>query len=215
MIAGKPNEYCEFHQYHGHSTSDYKALHYEVIKLLKIENSRSHPCWITTHQGILLSNEEEHTEGSPLDTRLTPEDSLEDYAISFHENEPTILCRPHDDALVTSLLIDNCQVIRILVDNGSSTNIMFLATLEEMEISKDRIQKSSTTLVGFNGKSTTAVRKIQLLVFVVGENRLTTFLIMDCPSAYNIILKQPWIHSMKAVPSTYLQVIHFSTRRGI
>lgn len=36
MIAGKPNEYCEFHQYHGHSTSDYKALHYEVIKLLKI-----------------------------------------------------------------------------------------------------------------------------------------------------------------------------------
>lgn len=131
MIAGKPNEYCKFHPYHVHSTSDFKALHYEVIKLLKrghlkelfsekgrytyglvggrrdrrdISKTPSPPpvkktvrviLWrITNHRRILLSNEKEHTKGNPLDTRLTPEDLLKDYAISFHENEPTILCRP-------------------------------------------------------------------------------------------------------------------------
>ena len=65
------------------------------------------------------------------------EDLLEDNAISFHKNEATILWRPHDDVLVISLPITNYQVGRILVDNGSSADVKFLATLEEIDISKD------------------------------------------------------------------------------
>ena len=84
-----------------------------------------------------------------------------------------------------------------------------------MELSESDIEKSTMVLTGFNGESTAAVGKIKLLVFIAGENKMTSFLILDSPSAYNIILGRPWIHAMKAVPSTYHQRIRFSTKRGI
>ena len=104
---------------------------------------------------------------------------------------------------------------RILVDNGSSADVLFLSTLKEMELSESDIESSTTVLTGFNGESTAAVGKIKLPVFAAGENKLTTFLVLDCPSAYNIILGRPWIHAMKAVPSTYHQCIRFPTKRGV
>ena len=70
-------------------------------------------------------------------------------------------------------------------------------------------------LTGFNGESTAAVGKIKLPVYAAGVNKLTTFLVLDCPSAYNIILGRPWIHCMKAVPSTYHQCIRFPTKKGV
>ncbi|WP_212635206.1 hypothetical protein, partial [Salmonella enterica] len=39
--------------------------------------------------------------------------------------------------------------------------------------------------------------------------------IMDSPSSYNAILGRPWIHELKAVPSTYHQVIRFPTKWGV
>ncbi|GMN60357.1 hypothetical protein TIFTF001_029460 [Ficus carica] len=62
-----------------------------------------------------------------------PSDSFIDHIISFHEKEATELCRPHDNALVITHSITNCQVGRILVDNGSSTDILFLTALKEMD----------------------------------------------------------------------------------
>ncbi|KAF3443549.1 hypothetical protein FNV43_RR13235 [Rhamnella rubrinervis] len=41
---------------------------------------------------------------------------------------------PHDDALVVTLDVGNCTIKRILVDNGSSADIVFLSTLEKMGI---------------------------------------------------------------------------------
>ena len=77
------------------------------------------------------------------------------------------------------------------------------------------IEKSMTVLTGFNGESTTAIDKIKLPGFAAKENKMTTFLVLDCPSAYNIILGRLWIHAIKAIPSTYHQRVRFPTKRGI
>ncbi|KAF3455858.1 hypothetical protein FNV43_RR00500 [Rhamnella rubrinervis] len=42
-----------------------------------------------------------------------------------------------------------------------------------------------------------------------GVNRLAEMIVVDAPSAYNMILGRPWLHSMQAVPSTYHQKIKF------
>ncbi|GMN61551.1 hypothetical protein TIFTF001_030651 [Ficus carica] len=94
-------------------------------------------------------------------TVILPDDPVE-HSITFHSNEATNLSRPHDDALVLTLNVSNCEVGRILVDNGSSADVLFLSTLKEMELSDSDIERSTTVLTGFNGESTAAVGKIKL-----------------------------------------------------
>ena len=144
-----------------------------------------------------------------------PGDLLDDYSIAFTSDEARMIRRPHDDALVITLAIANCEVKRILVDNGSSTNVLFFSALMMMEVDKSQIERMHVILMGFNGESTQAAGMIRLPVYTAGENRMTNFLVMDCPSAYNVILGRPWIQDIRAVPSTYHQIIRFPTRRGI
>ena len=45
---------------------------------------------------------------------------------------------PHDYALVVSAIIANFNVQRILIDNGSSVDILFVSTFDKMKIGRDR-----------------------------------------------------------------------------
>ncbi|KAI3735862.1 hypothetical protein L6452_15383 [Arctium lappa] len=114
-------------------------------------------------------------------------------------------------------MIGNCSTKRILVDGGSSANIIFLSTIKAMGIDKSEIVRRSTVLVGFNKDMANTIGEIILPIFAKGVNKQTKFNIVDCSSAYNIILGQPWIHDMKAMPSTYpgasKKSIRLSTRR--
>ena len=50
---------------------------------------------------------------------------------------------------------------------------------------------------------------ITLSVYAAGVNLHITFVVLDSPSAYNVILGRLWILEMRAVPSTFHQVIRF------
>ena len=82
----------------------------------------------------------------------TPPSTTSNLVLSFIDNEDFILINPHHDALVISLLIANCRIKRILVDNGSSTNVIFLNALREMNINESYIHRRSTVLVGFSNE---------------------------------------------------------------
>ncbi|KAG7548203.1 hypothetical protein ISN44_As12g034050 [Arabidopsis suecica] len=56
--------------------------------------------------------------------------------IPFKEEETRYLTKPHDDALVITLDVANFEVSRILIDIGSSVDLIFLSTLERMRISR-------------------------------------------------------------------------------
>ncbi|KAF8115376.1 hypothetical protein N665_0028s0038 [Sinapis alba] len=76
------------------------------------------------------------------------------------------------------------------------------------------IKPSSRKLTGFNGLSTTLLGTIRLNVFVGGVNKLIKFSVIDTETQYNAILGTPWLHLMKAVPSTYHQCVKFPTKEG-
>ena len=50
---------------------------------------------------------------------------VDNYIISFTEDDARQLHHPHDDALVISLSITDFNTQRVLVDNGSSTDILY------------------------------------------------------------------------------------------
>ena len=101
------------------------------------------------------------------------------------------------------------------MDNESSVNVLFLNAYREMRLTESNITRRSISLVGFSGESKNTVGETVLPIYIEGVNLYTKFVILDSPSAYNVILGCPWIHKMEAIPSTYHQIIRFPIKWGI
>ena len=69
------------------------------------------------------------------------------------EEEASGLWHPHKDVIVISLRIASQKVYKILIDNGSSTDILFRSTLNRMDLVKAKFEPIKSTLYGFTGDS--------------------------------------------------------------
>ena len=56
---------------------------------------------------------------------------------------------PHNNVIIISMTIANYDVKIILVDNGSSADILFYDTFQRMKLSTNRLTKVNTPLVRF------------------------------------------------------------------
>lgn len=88
------------------------------------------------------------------------------YEITFTEVEATWVKLPHNDALVTTTMVANYQVHRILVDNKSFADILYMETFGRMNIDKDKLRPIKTLLMSFEGESVIIEGAIQLLVTI-------------------------------------------------
>jgi hypothetical protein len=59
---------------------------------------------------------------------------------------------PHNDALVITIMVANHVIHRILVDNGSSTDILNWPVFKQVGIDRSRIQPFGSPLVGLAGE---------------------------------------------------------------
>jgi hypothetical protein len=70
-------------------------------------------------------------------------------AVTFSSEDEVRVSYPHDDVLVVTLMIGNYTTHRVLVDNGSSADVLFLSAFEKMKIEQKRIASAPVPLVGF------------------------------------------------------------------
>ena len=138
-----------------------------------------------------------------------------DTAITFSNSDQEGCQHPHDDPLVIRAVVANKTIHWILVDNGSSTNIIFASAFDKMGIGRERLEPVNTYLRGFSREKVLPLGSIQL-VLTLGDPqcKATTtvrFLIVDAPSAYNVLLGRPSLNAIKAIPSAYHMVIKFPT----
>nr|XP_016450943.1 PREDICTED: uncharacterized protein LOC107775707 [Nicotiana tabacum] len=118
--------------------------------------------------------------------------------ITFMEDDADGLLLSHNVALVISLNVLDLNIKRVLVDLGSSTNIIQLRVLEQAKLTGSIIP-ATKLLTGFNMTSVTSRRDILLPTNVDGVTKTTLFKMVDGDMGYNIILGRPWLHEMKAV----------------
>ena len=126
---------------------------------------------------------------------------------------------PHDDPLVVRAIVANTPVHRVLIDNGSSADIIFASAFDKMGVGREKLKPVNTHLGGFSGEKVLPLGLIQL-VLTLGEppcQATTTarFLIVDAPSAYNMLLGRLSLNAIKAIPSAYHLVIKFPTIHGV
>ena len=86
--------------------------------------------------------------------------------IGFSEEDARRLHHPHDNALVVSVRVGDYNVHRVLVDNGSSVDILYYPAFQQMGIDRARLIPTNAPLVGFEGTRVFPLGAITLLVMV-------------------------------------------------
>ena len=86
--------------------------------------------------------------------------------IGFSEEDARRLHHPHDNALVVSVRVGDYNVHRVLVDNGSSVDILYYPAFQQMGIDRARLIPTNAPLVGFGGTRVFPLGAVTLLVTV-------------------------------------------------
>ena len=138
-----------------------------------------------------------------------------DTSIMFSDSDLEGCQHPHDDPLVVRAVVANKTVHRVLIDNGSSADIIFASAFDKMGIGREKLEPVNTHLRGFSGEKVLPLGSIQL-VLTLGDppcqaTTTTRFLIVDASSAYNMFLGRPSLNAIKAIPSAYHMMIKFPT----
>ena len=139
--------------------------------------------------------------------------------IGFSEDEECPGNPSDGDALVIDTNIANTEVCRILVDNGSVVNILFLSTLHAMGFDSSDLRPMPTPLHGFNSKPTIPVGAVKLPVTLGQEEHkrklIVEFLVVDCQFAYNAVFGRPLLMATRAATSIVCQSMKFRTPTGV
>jgi hypothetical protein len=111
--------------------------------------------------------------------------------------------------MVLTVHIDRWDVSKILVDNGSQAEILFLSTFKKMGYDKKQLKEPTKPLYGFGNKRIELVRVITLPVsFGTPKKPHTeyiTFDVVDIMYPYNAIFGQGLLNTIEVVlHSTYL-----------
>ena len=71
--------------------------------------------------------------------------------MSFNEADAKGVKLPYKDPLVIMLNIKGFNTKRILVDNGSSADIIYLLAFQQLKLNPKRLRLFESPLVSFNG----------------------------------------------------------------
>ncbi|XP_065618456.1 uncharacterized protein LOC136062816 [Quercus suber] len=108
----------------------------------------------------------------------------------------------HDNALVVTLRIEGYDVKRVLVDQGSSTEIMYPDLFKRLRLKPKELACYNSPLIGFDGKIVFSKGQIRLLVQARSEVVEVNFIVVDAYSPNTTIVARPWFHAMGVVSST-------------
>jgi hypothetical protein len=82
--------------------------------------------------------------------------------LTFDARDVDLRSAPHADAMVITCRVAGWDLHKVLVDNGSQADIIFLHAFDRMGISHNLLKPANNPLYGFGGKGTFPVGKIEL-----------------------------------------------------
>ena len=135
--------------------------------------------------------------------------------IAFNDDDLEGTIQPHDDALVVTAQINGFIVKRVLIDQGSGAEAMYLDLFKGLSLKNEDLSKYDTPLIGFDGRMVILEGHISLPINMEDKEVMVTFIVVASFSSYTVIHGRPWIHAIGAIPSTLHIKVRFRTEQGI
>ena len=128
--------------------------------------------------------------------------------IAFNDVDLEGTIQLHNDALMVTAQINGFVVERVMIDQGSGTNVMYPDLYRGFGMKKEDLSKYDTRVVILEGQ-------ILLPMNMKGKEVVVAFIVVTLFSPYTVILGKPWIHMMGAILSTLHLKVKFRTEQGI
>ena len=140
--------------------------------------------------------------------------------ISISSKDFEGVTRGHNEALVVTLDITENEVKRILVDNGSSANILFKHTMDRMQLGSVRMNDCrEDPLYGFGNNIVPILGTLYLPIqFGTAQkqvNHVIKFYVTNTPSSYNVISGRPGLTKVETITSIPHLKFKFPTPFGV
>ncbi|GAV77937.1 LOW QUALITY PROTEIN: hypothetical protein CFOL_v3_21405, partial [Cephalotus follicularis] len=195
-------KYCRYHRDHSHDTEECRQLKNQIKDLIRKGHLRKY-----VDRDAPQGRREQRREEAPRQQEETiATQSLRtggaEEVITFTEVDYEGVHLPHDDPVVVTLLVELFTMKRILIDSGSSVDILYKHAFDQLRIPADQLKPVKTPLVGFAGETIHPLGSINLSVVAGTARRQTqvemTFLVVDTPSPYNAIVGRPGLNLLEA-----------------
>ena len=121
--------------------------------------------------------------------------------MGFSDEDKIGIIQPHDNALVITLQIGGYDIKKVMVDQGSVTEIMYPNLYKGLNLKAEDLTPYSSPLVSFEGKIIISKGQIRLPVQTSSEVVEVDFIVVDAYYPYTAIVARPWLHTLEAVSS--------------
>ena len=124
---------------------------------------------------------------------------------------------PHSDPIKLTIKVDLMKVRRVLVDTGSTADLITMDCLKQLKYGPEHLEKLERPLARFEGSrvcpSSTIVLPIRFGEKENGRTLPVCFTVVD-RFPYNIIMGLPLIKKVKAVISTHQPLVQYKKDDG-
>ncbi|GKV48760.1 hypothetical protein SLEP1_g55555 [Rubroshorea leprosula] len=235
--------YCDFHQDHGHTTEQCDRLKFELeslaqkgmlneqgvgyqqappplpppARIIHMITGGLEAGGLSSKQRKLYVREVKHQ--NRAQKRKIDDAEWKNQPVTFTSADLDTVVTPHNDPLVTSVMINNCEVQRVLIDTGSAPDIMYFHCFESLGLDPALLQKYDGPIYGFNNQPV-PVEGVLTLHVAFGSGRTyvapsVRFLVVKMASSFNIVIGRPTLTEIRAVVSQSHLCMKFPTPMGI
>ena len=129
--------------------------------------------------------------------------------LGFSDEDKLGTVQPHDYALVVTLRISGYNVKRVMIDQDSAAEIMYLDLFKGLNLKLENLIAYSSPLVSFEGKMVIPKGHIRLPVQTSLDVVEVNFIVVDAFSPYTAMMGRPWLHTLGAVSFTLYQKVKY------
>ena len=134
-----------------------------------------------------------------------------DNGLGFSDADLTPRGRKHNEALYVSIECRGTTLDRVLVDTGSSLNVLPKKALDRLECEGLTLKPNNIVVRAFDGSKRMVHVEVDIPIKVGTQTFDSTFYVIDIRPSYSCLLGRPWIHNAGAVTSILHQMMKYPT----